>query len=150
MKTLINSLLLFLVSFFSLNVETSAQLYLTADIAGYYDDNIFNNYLNASDFINTFSGEIGYSFETDRNILEFYYAGFINRYHEYADKSTNIQKIGVVNTYLFSEFDNPLNIGAYYTIRNNKEDYYIYDFNQVSAYANYMHSISESNKIQFG
>jgi len=150
MKPFINSLLLSLLSFFSLNVETSAQLYLTADIAGYYDDNIFNNYLNASDFINTFSGEIGYDFETDHNILEFYYAGFFNRYHEYADKSTNIQKIGVVNTYLFSEFDNPLNIGVYYTIRNNKEDYYIYDFNQISAYANYMHSISESNKIQFG
>lgn len=150
MKTFINSLRLFLLSLFLLSVETKAQLYLTADVGGYYDDNIFNNYLNASDFINTFSGELGYDFETERNILEFYYAGFFNRYYEYADKSTNIQKIGIVNTYLFSELDNPLNIGLNYTIRNNKEDYYIYDFNQISAYANYMHSVSENNKIQFG
>ena len=135
---------------FSLSEKTSAQLYLIADVGGYFDDNIFNNYLNASDFINTFSGELGYDFETDRNIFEIYYSGFFNRYYEYADKSTNIQKVGVVNTYLFSEFDNPLNIGLNYTIRNNKEDYYIYDFNQISAYANYLHSLSESNKLQVG
>ncbi len=141
-------LLVLLIVVFSLN--SHAQLYLTADVEGYYDDNIFNNYLNESDFINAFTGELGYDIETERNILELYYVGFFNRYYEYADKSTNIQKIGVVDTYLFSEFDNPLNIGLNYTIRNNKEDYYIYDFNQISAYANYMHSISESNKIQIG
>ena len=48
----------------------------------------------------------------------------------------------------FQNNDNPLNVGLNYTVRINKEDYYIYDFNQISAYANYMHSISESNKIQ--
>jgi hypothetical protein len=135
---------------FFLSAKTSAQLYLTADVGGYFDDNIFNNYLNASDFINTFSGELGYDFETELNIFEIYYSGFFNRYYQYADKSTNIQKVGVVNTYLFSEFDNPLNVGLNYTIRNNNEDYYIYDYNLISAYANYLHSLSESNKLQVG
>jgi len=130
--------------------EVQAQLYLTADVEGYYDDNIFNNYLNASDFINAFSGELGYDFETEQNNFEIYYTGFFNRYYKYNDKSTTIHKFGTVNTYLFSEYDNPLNIGINYAVRVNKEDYYIYDFNQVSAYANYMHSISESNKLQIG
>ena len=134
----------------ALNVNVKAQFYLTADVEGYYDDNIFNNYLGASDFINTFSGELGYDFESEQNNFELYYIGFLNRYYEYADKSTTIHKFGAVNTYLFSEYDNPLNVGINYTVRINKEDYYIYDFNQVSAYANYMHSISESNKIQLG
>ncbi|MEJ2103902.1 MAG: hypothetical protein P8X47_04910 [Ignavibacteriaceae bacterium] len=49
---------------------------------------IFNNYLNSSDFINAFTGELGYDFETEQNNLEFYYTGFFNRYYEYADKST--------------------------------------------------------------
>jgi hypothetical protein len=143
--------LLFLVLLISaFNVEVKAQFYLTADVEGYYDDNIFNNYLGASDFINTFSGEIGYDFESEQNNFELYYIGFLNRYYEYADKSTTIHKFGAVNTYLFSEYDNPLNVGINYTVRINKEDYYIYDFNQVSAYANYMHSISGSNKIQIG
>ena len=150
MKPLYRSLILFTLLLLFLSAKSSAQLYLTADAGGYYDDNIFNNYLNASDFINTFSGELGYDFETERNILEIYYTGFFNRYYEYANKSTSIQKVGVVNTYLFSEFDNPFNIGLNYTARNNKEDYYIYDFSKVSAYANYMHSFNENNKFQFG
>jgi hypothetical protein len=133
---------------FSFNAQ--AQFYLTADVEGYYDDNIFNNYLNESDFINAFTGELGYDIETEQNIFEIYYTGFFNRYYEYADKSTTIHKVGAVNTYLFSENDNPFNAGLNYTVRINKEDYYIYDFNQISAYANYMHSISESNKIQLG
>jgi len=133
-----------------LSFNSQAQFYLTADVEGYYDDNIFNNYLNASDFINAFSGELGYDFESGQNIFEIYYTGFFNRYYEYTDKSTTIHKFGLVNTYLFSEYDNPLNIGINYAVRINKEDYYIYDFNQISAYANYMHSISESNKIQLG
>jgi hypothetical protein len=141
-------LLILLIAVFSFN--TQAQFYLTADVEGYYDDNIFNNYLNESDFINAFSGELGYDVESEQNIFEIYYIGFFNRYYKYTDKSTVIHKAGLVNTYLFSENDNPLNVGLNYTVRINKEDYYIYDFNQVSAYANYMHSISESNKIQLG
>ncbi len=141
-------LLILLISAFSFNVE--AQFYLTADVEGYYDDNIFNNYLNESDFINAFSGELGYDIESEQNIFEFYYIGFFNRYYKYNDKSTVIHKAGLVDTYLFSENDNPLNVGLNYTVRINKEDYYIYDFDQISAYANYMHSISESNKIQLG
>ena len=150
MKKLFHSLRLFPLLLFLFYTNINAQLYLTADVGGYFDDNIFNNYLNASDFINTFSGELGYDFETESNILEIYYEGFFNQYYEYADKSTNIHKAGLVNTYLFSEFDNPLNIGLNYTVRNNKEEYFIYDYNQISAYANYLHSISGSNKIQFG
>lgn len=141
-------LLFLLITAFSFNTE--AQFYLTADVEGYYDDNIFNNYLNESDFINAFSGELGYDFESEQNIFEVYYIGFFNRYYNYTDKSTIIHKAGLVDTYLFSENDNPLNVGLNYTIRINKEDYYIYDFDQISAYANYLHSISESNKIQLG
>jgi len=133
-----------------LNFDLNAQFYFIADVEGYYDDNIFNNYLGESDFINAFSAEVGYDFETEQNNFEIYYTGFFNRYYKYTDKSITIHRIGAVNTYLFSEYDNPLNIGINYAVRINKEDYYIYDFNQISAYANYMHSISGSNKIQIG
>jgi len=141
-------LLVLLISVFSFNLQ--AQFYLNADVEGYYDDNIFNNHLNESDFINAFTGELGYDIESEQNIFEIYYIGFFNRYYKYTDKSTVIHKAGLVDTYLFSENDNPLNVGLNYTVRINKEDYYIYDFNQISAYANYMHSISESNKMQLG
>lgn len=146
-KIFLISLLVYLSTFSS---SLHAQIYLLTSVEGYYDNNIFNNYLGASDFVNAFSGEIGYDIESEQNNFELYYLGFFNRYYEYADKSTTIHKFGAVNTYLFSEYDNPLNVGINYSIRINKEDYFIYDFNQISAYANYMHSISESNKIQLG
>ena len=142
---------LFVILLFSLfTVNVYSQLYFSTSIEGYYDDNIFNNYLNSSDFINAFSGELGYDFETGQNNFELYYIGFINRYYKFPDKSSVIHKVGAVNTFLFSDFDNPLNVGLNFTARINREDYYIYDFNQISAYANYMHSLSENNKIQFG
>lgn len=150
MKRKIGSLHLLFLLIIGFSFDLQAQFYITADVEGYYDDNIFNNYLNASDFINAFTGELGYDFESEQNNFEIYYTGFFNRYYEYADKSTTIHKLGAVNTYLFSENDNPLNIGINYSVRINKEDYYIYDFNQISAYANYMHSLSESNKLQLG
>ena len=150
MKRKISSLHLIVVLIAVFGFNTHAQLYLTADIESYYDDNIFNNYLNESDFINAFSGELGYDIESEHNNFEIYYTGFFNRYYNYTDKSTTIHRFGAVNTYLFSDYDNPLNIGINYAVRINKEDYYIYDFNQISAYANYMHSISENNKIQLG
>ena len=150
MKRKISPLYLLAILIAVFSFKSHAQFYLTADVEGYYDDNIFNNYLNESDFINAFTGELGYDIETEQNNFEIFYTGFFNRYYEYTDKSTTIHKFGAVNTYLFSGYDNPLNIGLNYTVRTNKEDYYIYDFNQISAYANYMHSISESNKIQLG
>jgi hypothetical protein len=150
MKKIIGSLQFLILLIAASSFDTQAQFYLTADVDGYYDDNIFNNYLGASDFINAFTGELGYDFESEQNNFEIYYTGFFNQYYKYTDKSTTIHKFGAVNTYLFSEYDNPLNIGINYAVRINKEDYYIYDFNQVSAYANYMHSLSESNKIQVG
>lgn len=139
-----------LVSLFIFTTSLQAQFYLSTSFDSYYDDNIFNNYLNTSDFVNAFNGELGYDFETEQNNFELYYSGFFNLYSKYSEKSTTLHKIGVVNTYLFAEYDNPLNIGFYYTTRINKDDYNIYDFSGISAYANYFHSISESDKIQFG
>ena len=43
--------------------------------------------------------------------------------------------------------DNPLNAGVNYSFRNNKDEFEVYDFNQISAYINYRHSVSESDFI---
>jgi len=127
-----------------------AQIYLSTSVDSYFDDNIFNNYLQESDFVNIFSGEIGYDFETESNNLEIYYIGSFNKYNINADKSAQFHKIGLVNTYLFSENGNPLNAGVNYSSRINREGYYIYDYNHLSLYANYLHSLSETNRIQIG
>lgn len=46
---------------------------------------------------------------------------------------------------MLSEDFNPLNIGVNYSFRNNRDEFTIYNFRQLSTYANYRHSISETD-----
>ena len=143
-------LILLSIGFFHLGTELLPQTYFSTSLESYYDDNIYNNYLNVSDFVYNFSGELGYDIESDRNNFELYYLGIYNHFNSESDKSSLIHKTGIVNTFLFSEDDNPLNVGANYILRDYSGDFDIYDFNQVSVYANFMYSLSQTDKLQLG
>jgi hypothetical protein len=127
-----------------------AQIYFSTSVNSYFDDNIFNNFQRESDFVNTFSGEFGYDIETESNNFELYYIGSFNRFGTHPDKSAQFHKVGLVNTYLFSEDENPFNAGINYSTKINREGYYIYDYNRLSLYANYLHSLSATDRIQIG
>ncbi len=141
-------ILLFLIPLFS--EDSMAQISFETYMENYYDDNIYNNSYKIEDFINSFSLNSGYNFESDFNNLQLYYMGNISYYQKNIFKSSNSHKIGVVETYLFSEDDNPVNIGINYTWRNNRENFVIFDFNQLSAYANYRQTISEGKYLLLG
>ena len=144
MKKIFNAAILSF--FFSLNFSF-AQVEFYSTYQGLYDDNIFNTSDNISDFINSFSLGTAYNLESDLNNIQLYYEGGINLFQTNTAKSFNTHRIGVVETHLFSIDDNPLNAGINYSFRNNKDEYEIYDFNQISVYANYRQSIGESNFI---
>ncbi len=76
--------------------------------------------------------------------------GNVSYYQKNIFKTSNSHKIGAVNTYLFSEDSNPMNIGINYSWRNNREDFVIFDFSQVSAYANYRQTIAGNSYILLG
>jgi len=124
-----------------------AQFNLYTDYQGIYDDNIFNNSQQISDFINSFSLGSAYNIESEFNNLQFYYEGSWNYFKTTTSKSFNSHRIGLVETYLFSEDDNPLNAGINYSFRNNKDEFEVYNFNQISVYINYRHSISGTDFI---
>ena len=138
------------ISFSFFTSSLYSQIYFSPSVESYYDDNIYNNYLGISDFVHNFSGEIGYDIESERNNFELYYFGNYSHFIKERDKSFIFHKAGLVNTFLLAEDDNPLNVGINYLLKKNQGDFYIFDFNQVSVYANYMHSFSESDKFQFG
>ena len=127
-----------------------AQFNFYAGYQGIYDDNIFNNYLMISDYINNFSAGTAYNFESDFNNIQIYYEGSLNTFRKNTSKSFNAHRIGFVETHLFSIDDNPLNAGVNYSFRNNEDDFKVYDFNQLSTYINYKHSISETDFIIAG
>lgn len=128
----------------------NAQFNLYTDYQGIYDDNIFNNYQQISDFINNFSFGSAYNFESDYNNVQLYYEGSLNYFRELKSKSFNSHRIGIVETHLFAEDDNPLNAGINYSFRNNKDEFEVFNVEQISAYANYRQSVGESNFILSG
>jgi len=137
-------LFLFISSFiFTQNLFPQFNIY--SDYQLIYDDNIYNNYLNTADYINSLSFGGAYNFESEFNNFQIYYEGVLGDYTTNKFKSFNTHKLGIVNTHLFGEDYNPLNVGINYTIRNNRDDFTIYDFRQLSAYANYRHTIEETN-----
>ncbi len=143
----------FLISLFFISLSSQAtfpQISLETYTENYYDDNIYNNSYKVEDFINSLSLNSGYNFESDFNNLQFYYSGNISYYQKNIFKSSSSHKIGVVDTYIFSDNDNPMNIGINYAWRNNREDFVLFDFNQLSAYANYRHTLSENKNILLG
>ncbi len=127
-----------------------AQFSFETTFENYYDDNIYNNSLNVEDFVNSFSYSTAYDIENDYNNLQFYYMGNLSYYQKNIFKSSNSHKVGVVNALLMSEYDNPVNVGINYSWRNNREDFKVFNFDMLSAYANYRHSFSESDKLILG
>ncbi len=139
-----------IITFLLLSQKAFSQFSFETAFENYYDNNIYNNSLNVEDFVNSFNYSSAFNIESDYNNLQFYYMGNLSYYQKNIFKSSNSHKLGIVNTYLLSEYDNPINIGVNYSLRNNREDFEVFNFDQLSAYSNYRHSFSESNKLILG
>ena len=143
---IIQSIFFLLLILFS---QSYAQFSFYTDVNSYFDDNIFNNYLAEQDFINSFSLGSAFDIESEYNNLSTYYDGNFTFFNEYNQKSSNLHKVGIVNTYFVNE-ENPLNIGVNLSVRNYRDDYNIYDWQTISAYANYRHLTGENDFILAG
>jgi hypothetical protein len=135
---------------FLVSVTAHPQISFTSEMENYFDDNIYNNADKVSDFVSSFTLSSAYDIESEFNNFQVYYTGNLSYFKENLFKSSNTHRIGIVNTYLLSEDDNPLNAGINYTFRNNRDDFEIFDFTQYSLYANYRHSLSPSGTLLAG
>ncbi len=135
---------------FSVSNVVFPQITLSSLYESYYDDNIFNNSSNVSDFINNLSLGAGYNIESGNNNVQLYYMNNISYYQSNIYKSSNTHKAGIVDTYLFSEDENPLNIGVNYSLKKNRDYFTLFDFNMFSFYSNYFHKLSENSRILGG
>jgi hypothetical protein len=141
--------LIFLLFQVSLLSETLSQPAVYTAVNSYYDDNIFNNESAVSDFINSFDLGLAYDFESENNNFELFYSGNLALYNENYTRSSHQHQFGAVNTFFIGE-ENPFNLGANYTFRKFKDDYELYNWDQLSAYANYRQSISDDEFLLFG
>ena len=126
------------------------QITLSSLYESYYDDNIFNNSSNVSDFINGLSLGAGYNMEAGNNNVQLYYMNNISYYRQNVYKSSHIHKFGLVDTYLFTEDENPLNVGVNYAVKKNRDYFVLYDFNIFSFYLNYFHRNGDDGGFLIG
>ncbi len=144
----------YFVIFLSIIAFTSKELFpqiiLSSKAESYYDDNIFNNSLKVSDLISTFELNGGYNLESENNNIQFYSMNNFNSYKNNIYKTSNSHKLGIVDTYLLGGDTNPINIGINYSFKNNRDEFTIFDFNQLSAYINYRHSLNETDYLTTG
>ena len=133
-----------------INFEVFSQFALSTRFENYYDDNIYNNYDKVSDFVHSVSLDAAYDIESDDNNFQMFYIGNLTYFRENDFKSSNTHKIGLVNTYFFSEDGNPLNAGINYAQRNNRDELSVYDLSQLSAYSNYRHFLNETDYLLAG
>ena len=141
--------LLLSVLFFSASA-VFPQITLSSLYESYYDDNIFNNSSKISDFINSLSLGAGYNIQSGNNNIQFYYMNNLNYYQQNIYKSSVNHKIGVVDTYLLTDDENPLNIGVNYSFKKNRDYFTLFDFNILSFYANYYHQIGQGDRLLAG
>ncbi|GAB4289227.1 MAG: hypothetical protein Kow0098_07050 [Ignavibacteriaceae bacterium] len=130
--------------------QINAQFSAFFSVEGYSDDNIYNNYTQVSDFVTSLTADAAYDVYSEQNNFELYYTGSYNFFREYIFKSSTAHRIGLVNTHLFSVDNNPFNAGMNYSFRINRDEFSVYDFNQFSVYANYLHKTGEGDYIQPG
>ncbi len=126
------------------------QITLSSLYESYSDDNIFNNSSNVSDFVNNLSLGAGYNIESEKNNIQFYYMNNISYFQSNIYKSSTMHKLGVVDTYLLTGDENPLNIGVNYSFKKNRDYFTLFDFNMFSFYSNYFHKLGESSRLLGG
>ncbi len=148
MKNILSKISLIL--FFICSASVFSQVNFYSGYQFIYDDNIYNNTLQEEDFINSFSLGAAYNIESEINNIQFYYEGIFSDFQKQKIRSFSANKIGIVETHLFGDSENPLNAGVNYSFRLNRDEFKLYDFNQLSAYINYRQSIEEKHFLIAG
>jgi hypothetical protein len=134
---------LFSSQFLFAQFEISSEMYL------YSDDNIYNSAAKISDNIYNATLNGAYNFSTEKNTLQLYNQNSASYYTQNIVTSSFLRKFGVADNYKFSE-TTQLNLGANYSIKNNRDVFTILDFSQVSTYANVRYSFSETDFLTGG
>jgi hypothetical protein len=115
------------------------------------DDNAFNNYLQVHDRISELSLQTGYAWETDQNSIGLFYSGGVNLFSVTPSRTFYEHSPGTSYTQIFGgDGATILNALALYAIRDNRDEYELYDHAQLSLQCNLRHYLSESSSLRAG
>jgi len=125
------------------------QFEVSSEFFRYSDDNIYNSSIKISDNIYNAALNGAYNFASEKNTLQLYTQNTMSYYQINMNTSSFLRKVGVVDNLQLSE-TNQLNLGANYSLKNNRDTFTLLDFSQISAYGNIRHYFSESDFLTGG
>ena len=142
---------LFLAAMAILNATASAQWSAGAYIGMLVDDNSFNNYLQVHDRVTELSLQAGYAWETETSNLELSYAGVGNSFAVTPSRTFFAHEAGVTYARLFGEEEATLlTAGGSFSLRDNRDEYTLYDHTQMFLHLNVRHYLSEHFMLKGG
>ncbi len=134
-----------------LSNSASAQWSAGAYLGTLLDDNAFNNHLQISDRITELSLQTAYDWETDAHDLQLFYAGAGNFFALLPSRTFYEHNAGVTYSQLFGEDEATLlNAGGTFSLRDNRDEYTVYDHSQWSLSLNMRHYLSGSFMMKGG
>ena len=140
------AILLLLVS-----ISTSAQWSGGVQLGTMLDDNAFNNYLQVKDRLTEVSLQGAYDWETERDNLQLFYSGTLDYFALLPSRTYQTHSAGGVYSHLFGDDDGTLlNAGGTFSLRDNHQEFSIYDHSQVSLYGNIRWSPLDLMRIKGG
>ncbi len=132
-----------------LSAPAFAQWSADAYVGMLVDDNSFNNYLQINDRITELSLETGYEWETEESNVGLSYSGIMNAFGVIPSRTFYVHSAAASYARLFGEESATLlTTGATYSLRDNRDEYTVYDHTQLSLHANLRHYVSESSVIK--
>jgi len=129
--------------------EVSAQTRLSISQIAVYDQNIFRNYLAASDWVSQTTLNFQYNFQLSQLPLRFDYSGDLNLFYYYTDRLSHAHQAGLESFFNFNEYLR-CNFGAAFQMRKFKPDFEFYDYQTMLAYVQLRWEKWPTTPIQLG
>ena len=129
----------------------AAQLSGGIQVATLLDDNAFNNYLQIDDRLTEVSLQGAYDWETETSNVQLFYSATLDYFALLPSRSFQVHSSGLVFSHILEEDEQTLvNAGGTFTLRDNRDDFTIYDHSQISLYGNLRSYLSEVLRMSAG
>jgi hypothetical protein len=128
-----------------------AQFRAGAYLGTLVDDNTFNNYLQVSDRVTEVSLTGAYGWESDVSGLQLAYTGSLEYFSLLPGRSFQVHEGEMAYSYLAGEEGTTLlNAGVAFSLRNNHEEYRIFDHSQLALSAEVQSVLFDAIRLKGG
>ena len=132
-------------------LAASGQLSGGLQVGTLFDDNVFNNYLQVADRVTEVSLQGAYDWDTESTNLQLFYTGMLDYFALLPSRTFQVHTVGLAYTHALDDDEGALfNIGGDYALRDNRDEYAIYDHTQISLYGNLQWQVADPLRLKGG